>query len=115
MKTNREITLAQARELISRLGLKSGDYFTNTEPSELCYEYRIETGYYLPFGNSRLVLLSTTKDNEGLDVTRATLSFNAESLGIDEDEPTEEQKEKAKPVAAIISEVVGDLFLVEIK
>jgi hypothetical protein len=82
-----EITNNQAIEIISSFNLSVGDTFSNNEPSDLCYEYRMETGYWLPNGESRLVLRVTTKDenDETKHITKNTLIINADSLGVDED------------------------------
>jgi len=82
-----EITRKQANELIESLKMSAGCSFTNTEPSNLCYEYRIETGYWLSEGRSKLVQLVTTRSEEdsGEFETKAFLCLDEDSLSISEE------------------------------
>ena len=105
----KEITVDQARRLIKELNLTSGDSFSNTEPSDLCYEYRMETGYWLSNGKNHLVHLSTTKDEKGELQTKAVLKINTQSLGIDEDEATQEDLNvRFYAVKLIIESIIGE-------
>lgn len=107
MKLRTKIPNDKAFEIIKQLELKPGSSFTNPEPSELCSEFRIETGYWLSFGNNTLVKLIDLKDDNDKRYTTAELRLNQESLGIDEDEPTEEQNKRAKEVLNKIKEITG--------
>lgn len=105
-----KISLEAGRSLIKNLGLVPGDSFSNPEPSDLCYEYRMETGYWLNEGRERLVHLSTTKDEQDQKVTEARLELNLEALGIDPEDINEEHIERAKKTLVKVSEIVGENF-----
>lgn len=106
MKQIIDIPVLKARQLIQELGLNSGDYFTNTEPSELCYEYRIETGYWLSKGKERLVKLTTTKDENDKEVTKARVEINLEAFGIDPDERSPEADEVAQKILNQVCSII---------
>jgi hypothetical protein len=109
-----------AGKIIRELGLSPGSSFTNTEPTELCYEYRVETGFYLPEGKSELVELVDTKDEEGGIITSARVEVDFESLGLEYDEEdileynSLEDVKKAHTTLCDIAELVGDGMNVEI-
>lgn len=108
-----KISTEQYLKLKKELPLKYGDSFSNSEPSELCYEYRMETGFWLDFGKSRLILASTTKDDAGQLVHNYYIYINKESLGIDEDEPSEESNQRAKIVIQEINSLIATNFTFE--
>jgi hypothetical protein len=107
---NNKIDAKLAGKIIRELGLSPGSSFTNTEPTELCYEYRVETGFYLPEGKSELVELVDTKDEEGGIITSARVEVDFESLGLEYDEDVK----KAHTTLCDIAELVGDGMNVEI-
>lgn len=110
MKVNISISLEQARELIKQLSLQPGDSFSNPYPSDLCAEYRMETGYWLSFGQSRLVHLST-KEVDNQKVTTARLEINYESLGLSEEEVNEDAViDRAKKILLLVYSITGNLY-----
>lgn len=104
-----EITNGQAVEIIKGLDLSVGDSFSNNEPSDLCYDYRMETGYWLGIGKSRLVLRVTTKDedDESKRITKNTLFINLESLGLYDDDESISLKNYVR-----ISNILNQLSLI---
>lgn len=111
MKT--KITNEKAQELIKELSLTSGDYFSNNEPSDLCYEYRMETGYWLNYGNHRLVHLVTTKDenDETKFIHKAYLELTYDTLGLyDEVDSPQDDKDRASQTLAQISSILGETY-----
>ena len=109
-----KISTQIAIELIERLSLAPGDSFTNTMPSELSQTYEINTGYWLEYGNSRLVYLKSYKedweDSREDIIHKAWLCISYETFGIDPDEPKEEQLElydKMEKILKIIKEMTG--------
>lgn len=95
------------KQLIKDLDLKSGDYFSNTLPSELCDEYRVETGFYLNYSKQRLIKLEDTKDDNGNIVHKARIELTQETLGVDPEEPTSESILRAQTVLNKINEVLS--------
>lgn len=75
-----EIDFKVAKRLIENHKLVYCSSFSNNEPSDLCSEYRMETGYSHPDGNGEIIRLVTTKDNEGNDIHRAFIFINEESI-----------------------------------
>jgi hypothetical protein len=68
-----EISLREARWLKKHLNLEYYSSFTNTEPSELCSEYRIETGYCIPGIMAEFMRLVSTRDEDSKEVTKVYL------------------------------------------
>jgi len=96
MKKMHDIPVPKAMQLINDLSLTAGDSFSNPEPSRLCHEYRMETGYYLKQGKERLVKITTTKDENDKEVTKARLELSLEALGVDPEERTDEQDQEVQ-------------------
>jgi hypothetical protein len=113
MKIKEEITVAQAKELINELILDPGDSFTNMETSDLHDDYLVETGYWLSFGKSRLVHLSTKKDSNEKLVITALLELNDDSLGFEEDDKTDEHKLRAEKILNTISVILEKDFILD--
>ena len=65
-----EISLDTARILRKNLNLHYHSSFTNTEPSELCSEYHVQTGYALLGEDYEFLRLTTTKDENGIEITK---------------------------------------------
>lgn len=85
-----------ARTIMNEFDLSHYSSFTNTEPSHLCYEYRVETGFSLNHSGTRseLIHLVDTKNEEtGKIQTQAYLILKPESFAIDLDENLEDQKD----------------------
>lgn len=101
------ISVSQAKQCLTELNLKSGDYFSNTEPSELCYEWRMETGYYLPKAKERILKLTTTKDENDKEITVARLELSLEALGIDPEQRQESIDTEAQNNLIKLSEICG--------
>ena len=79
--------------------------FTNTEPSDLCYEYRVETSYSLNnnFSRGPLIEFINTKDKETHKImTQSWIIVNFDTFGIDEDESRDSQEDQFKTLYKIL-------------
>lgn len=68
-----EISLKKFKWIKRNIPIIYFSSFTNTEHSELCYEYRVETGYCIVGKSEEFVRLVDTKDDSGNIVTKAYL------------------------------------------
>lgn len=73
-----KITIDQARWIKKHIPLNVYSSFTNTEPSELCSEYRVETGYSIKETGLEFIRFVNTRDNDGDDVFSAYLICETE-------------------------------------
>lgn len=80
-----KIDVKKAKEIIKEFDLKPGSFFTNTEPSHLCSEYRVETGFWLSDGRNHLIYLIDTKDENDNIVTSAYFNVSVESIGVEQE------------------------------
>lgn len=107
------ITPQKAQELIKELNLIYGDSFSNNSPSDLCWEYRMETGYWLPYGNQRLVHLVTTKDeqDEAKYINKAYLELTYDTFGLyDEADSDQSSLDRASKALAQVSAILGETY-----
>ena len=103
-----KITLEQAKSLRSELALKPGDSFSNPFRSDLCDEYRMETGFWLSYGKSRLLHAVTTKDDDGNFVYEHRVEINPETFGLsDEEDYSAEDLVKVEKTLKSVNKIVG--------
>jgi len=104
------ISNEKAKQLIQELNLVPGDSFSNSEPSDLCSEYRMETGYWHDAGNSRLVHRVTTNEDSKYETT-SYLELNHEALGLEKDEENSPEKvQTATKILEQVSTILGEVF-----
>lgn len=77
-----KLDLETTREFRKEFKLEVYSSFTNTEQSELCYQYRVETGFAIENGRDLILSLVDTKDETGKIITTCELSLSKESLGL---------------------------------
>ena len=91
------IAYKTAQAIAKQLDLEYSSSFSNPFPSELCHEYRMETG--MAFKNSGcddLLNFVITKDEKEQFVYTAILSLRKSSFGIRDEEDMNDGKKVAK-------------------